>query len=141
MKPSTVSKRYAQCRSRAIDSVNNEKSYRAASAISHIPLATLQRAVTSRNQPPMRPPGRSKCLSTNEESLLVSFLSRYSDRGIPLNRVHLAEAVAVSTARMDLRWREKLPFKTGRSGRKFLQSFQRRQKGKYCLNALLDKRP
>ena len=130
MRPSTVSKGYTKRLDSAVNATKNEQSFHQASAISRIPLSTLHRAAKRQNQRPRPPQGRLTCLSSDEELLLVSFLSRYSDRGIPLNRVHLAEAVAVLTSHMDSRRRSKLPFKNRRPGRKFLQAFQRRHKGK-----------
>lgn len=126
MKANTISRRYQKRLSTALQQIDTGVSYREASKASRIPIATLHRAVQKNKTPATRRPGRSFSLTTQEEGLLVSLLTRYSDRGVALNRNHLCEAVAVIVSRMPPARREKLPFKDGKPGIKFLRGFQKR---------------
>lgn len=127
MEATTLSKWFQTRLNRAIKAIYDGKSYREASASTRIPIATLHRACRSRGQT-ITKPGRGTSLTQSEERLLVSLLQRYADRGIPLNRLHLIETVKALISRMDPGRADKLLFKNGTPGRKFLQSFQKRHK-------------
>ena len=67
-------------------------------------------------------------LTADREVLAVSAIKRYSDRGLPLSKGGVADAVALIAEQMPVEGKLALQFKDERPARKFLTGFCRRSK-------------
>ena len=66
-------------------------------------------------------------LSREEEELVVRLLKVYSDKGHPLRRFDIVDAVSLIVERLPEARRNRICFKQGRPGTKFMEGFSRRQ--------------
>lgn len=83
--------------------VSNGSTYRHAYSITKIPKSTICsriQAANPSNQHERASRSRLDTLTKVEEETIVSLLIRYGDRGLPLRRVHLKEAVSAFVSRI-----------------------------------------
>lgn len=105
------------------------QTYRSTAAQFRVPIATLFDNVHAQNPRILKTaarPGRLAALTPPEEENVVSLLTRYAERGIPLRRSHLQEAIEIVIARMPAARRMFLPFKNGKPGTRYLRNFTKR---------------
>ena len=103
--------------------------YCEAAATHDVPVAMLHDRVT-RHKTVTRKPGRLASLSPIEEECVVSVLCRYAERGVPMRRAQLKQAIEVIVARMTPARRLALQFRNGSTGVKYLRAFQARHSHK-----------
>ena len=99
----------------AISLVRNGSTYRHASSVTKLPKSTICsriQAAIPRNQLVQASRSRLDTLTKVVDEMIVSLLIRYAERGLPLRRVHLKEAVSIIMARMLPVRRHLLKFKT-----------------------------
>ena len=111
---------------RAVAAIKRGMTYREAAAKHCVKRSTLHARVTS----PPRKRNMKIALTNKEEDLLVSFLIKLANRGVPLTQEHLQEAVKILVNGMDPKRRFMLPFRHGVPGRAFLGGFRQRHKDK-----------
>lgn len=139
MRPETVARKYNVRLEGAVAAVRSGMKLRAAEQIYRIPRSTIHlhvgrsRLREAGNLPPSSPPGRRPVFTTNEEGVVVELLCRYSDKGIPLNRQHAAEAFEIIINRFPPARRAALPFRDGRPGAHFLRNFMKRNEDRLCF--------
>lgn len=104
-------------------------SHREAARRYHIPKTTLQDALRRHKEGlPLGVAGRPPVFKADEEMLIVQMLLTYADRGVPLTRIHLTEAISLFVKQLPHQRRKSIPFANGRPGVKFLRSFERRHR-------------
>ena len=69
---------------------------------------------------------QKRALTNGEEKQILCLLRRYSDKGVPLTRQHVIEAVQRLVARFSPYRRITLPFKDGTPRARYIRSFLRR---------------
>ena len=117
----------------AIEMVRTGSTIRKASAIQCIPRSTLHDNIakySSRSVSVSRRPGPHSSLSSIEEEMVLTPLFRHANRGIPLRRRHVKEAIEIIVSRMSPAGRLSLQFKNGSLGSHYLRDFTRRQRTK-----------
>ena len=93
--------------------------------------STLHRHVTS---PPRGPIRKIALARKEEEEILVSFLRKFANRGVPLIRRHLQDALKILVNSMDPARRYMLLFRNGVPGRAFLRAFRRRHEAELSFS-------
>ena len=116
----------------AVQAIKSGMSYRRVASTFHIPIASLHARVTNPSRIPQKP-GRKRALTEREEELLVAFLVKFAQKGVPLSQQHLREAVETIIGRMLLARRLHLPFSRFSPGPAFLRSFRRRHARSICF--------
>ena len=117
----------------AIEMVHTGSTIRKASAIQCVPRSTLHDNIakhSSRSVSVSRLPGRLSSLSSIEGQMFLALLLRYADRGIPLRRRHVKEAIEIIVSRMTPGRRLSLQFKNGSLSSHYLRDFTRRHRTK-----------
>lgn len=97
-------------------------SYRATAAANWAKTTTLHCRVTD---PPPKPAMKT-ALTVEEEDFLVSFLTKFAHRAVPLTQKHLKGAIAICVNRMDPTRRFLLSFHFGIPGGAFPRGFRNR---------------
>ena len=136
-----IVKRHERRLRKALQDISNGVTVRSAADAARMPKSTLHRAalrdlasgtttgarVGKRATPPalekQRPVGRRPDLLPEEEKVVVDLLLFYADRGLPLTRKDVADAVSVLVERMPKDRQAALRFKDGVPGKKFLSGF------------------
>lgn len=110
----------------AIQLVQDGKTYRFDSEVTKIPRSTISSRITSQRLSSQRSKtirSRLDSLTTTEEELVVTLLIRYAERGMPLRRPVLKEAIAIVVSRMLPVRRRILKFKNSKPGDRYLRDF------------------
>ena len=123
MKPRTALQRRERQIRRAVHGVKRGVSYRVAEKRFRIAKSTIWDRVNIERNPSRA--GRT-ALKKEEEKQIVELLVRFSDRGVPLTRVHLIEAAEIIIDSFDASRKSKLPFRNGRPGVRWARSFYKR---------------
>eukprot|EP00171_Calliarthron_tuberculosum_P004732 IDg4732t1 len=115
----------------AIAAVRQGMTYREAAARFHLPRSTLadsvaREACDADGERITKKLGRPTALKAAEEATIVHLLNGYADRGVPLTRTLLIEAVSLLVSRFSEERRAALPFKSGRPGLDFIRAFEKR---------------
>lgn len=98
--------------SKSKKAVKNGSSYRDPAQTHRVAKSTLRDAV---NRPSDQKPCLTKYkLGEDEESAIVQLALRCADRGVPVNRRHLAELACIVIRNMTDERKKKLPFRNGR---------------------------
>lgn len=141
-----VIKRHERALQKALQDISTGTTIRKAAENARIPKTTLHEAAlrefaagkstTSRvgvraaPRQECRGPGRGPDLFPEEEQVVVDLLLFYADRGLPLRRTDVSDAVSVLIARISPARRAKLRFKEGIPGRKFVTGVIARHRSK-----------
>ena len=125
MKPSTVHRQRELRIQKAVVALYNGMSVRKAASVYSLPKSTVHDAFYAPVTPRLSE-HQKRALTNGEEKQILCLLRRYSDKGVPLTRQHVIEAVQRLVAGFPPYRRITLPFKDGTPGPRYIRSFLRR---------------
>jgi len=104
---------------KAVSLRQNGATFRTAADKARLPLSTFKYCYDRKNLPKVP---RTYILQA-EERIVVDFINRYSDRGLPLKKDDVLDAFKSLVHTFSKERRSKLPFINGRPGKKILRLF------------------
>jgi len=128
MKGATIARRRARSLELGLAAVNDGMSFGDAAAKYRLAKTTLWEY--ARKDGSVNTHSKRFALTKEEEEVILNTILRFADRGIPLNRDHVREAVHITVETFPADRRAKLPFKDSYPGKKWLASFYKRHKDK-----------
>ena len=117
-----LAKKNASKFERAIAEVKSGNTYRSVSKKYNLSYSTLFRRANGAVQKN----GRRLALLPREEGLIVSFLLKFAQRGMPLTQLHLREAIKIIVEGMPPARRQALPFKSDGPSQYYIRIFRKR---------------
>ena len=127
MKPTTIHQRRGSSLRQAVIALYNGMSVCKAATVYRLPKSTIHDAFYAPLTPRVAE-HQKRALTNAEEKQIVSLLQRFADKGVPLTRQYVVEAVQRIVESFPLYRRITLPFKNGQPGARFVRSFLRRHK-------------
>lgn len=109
---------------------NNHLTVRGAARLAGLSKSTFHRRLTKLK------PSKSmhmRVLSDEEEGVIVDTILSYCDKGLPLQRSDIVDAVEILISTLPKERQTKTNFKDNRQGRKFVRLFLQRHSSKICL--------
>ena len=101
--------------------VENGATFREAADAHSTPLSTLHDVKKRQKTSDTQKPGRWGSLSSIEEETVVAVFCGYADRGIPMHRKQLQQAIENFVGRMTPSLKLALQFRNGSPGTKYLR--------------------
>jgi len=108
-------------------------SVRRAAGFYRVARSTLQDRIAGACRPQRRirrPAGRRRQFSDSEEETIIATLLSFADRGVPLNRRHLKEAIKTFVSHLPASRRASIRFREGIPGYRFLRDFEKRHESR-----------
>lgn len=121
MHPDTAGRRLEARLKKAVDEMEDGEKVRVAAKRNHVPKSTAFDRLVARRQ--NRGPPCRTTFTKEEETRIVDFVVHCSDLGVPLNREHVIEATMLFLQTLPAIRQEKLRFKDGRPGKRWVRDF------------------